>query len=62
MEGLIAFGVLLMKISATLGLSSAIITGVKVFNTYDPKAKKKGGGKSDSDSLDYLREKTRFRD
>jgi hypothetical protein len=62
MVGLIAFGVLIMKISAVLGMSSAMITGVRAFNTYDGKGKKKGGGKGDSDSLDYLREKTRFRD
>lgn len=62
MAGLIAFGVLIMKISAVLGLSSAMVTGVRAFNTYDGKGKKKGGGRGVSDEMDYLREKTRVRD
>jgi hypothetical protein len=60
--GLTYFAILLIKLSAALGLSTGLITGVKYFNTYDPKGKKKGGARGGSDDLDYLREKVRPRD
>lgn len=47
----------ILKIATMLGVSTGIITGVKYFNTFELKAKKKGGNLSDSDEIKSLREK-----
>lgn len=60
--GLTFYAVLVVKLAAALGLSTGLITGVKYFNTYDFKGKKKGGARGGSDNLDYLREKVRSQD
>ncbi|MGG3890348.1 hypothetical protein [Metabacillus fastidiosus] len=47
--------VTVLKVATFLGGSFALITGVKVFNTYELKGKKKGGNKHESDEIESLR-------
>ncbi|MNF53588.1 hypothetical protein D3C84_349790 [compost metagenome] len=47
----------ILKIATMLGVSTAIITGVKFFNTFELKSKKKGGNSIDSDEIKSLRER-----
>ena len=47
----------ILKIATMLGISTGIITGVKYFNTFELKAKKRGSNTHDSDEIKSLREK-----
>lgn len=52
----------LAKLAVAGSLSMSIITGLKWFNTFDPKRKKKGGNKDEvSNEIESLREKVRTR-
>lgn len=56
MTGLEAgLAITIVKIATFLGGSLGIITGVKLFNTYEFKGTKKGGTKDGSDEIESLR-------
>lgn len=59
--GTMFLAVSIFKLGTALTLASGIITGVKYFNTYEFKSKKKGGNQDVPGEIDNLREKIRAR-
>ncbi|MGM7720519.1 hypothetical protein [Metabacillus sp. Hm71] len=47
----------ILKIATMLGISTGIISGVKYFNTFELKTKKKGSNSHESDEIKSLRER-----